>query len=195
MTDLQELQQYYEHNLSDRIFRYSLANGTTLDVIFYREAFCHLLGIQHITQNRRFIGKSGYDRIRAGKLTIDVLKGMNRAGFTKVKKRMEYFPLIGHLLKEGAVFRFYPERTSNSRIQATFLIHENNRDLYLHLFLARESPKSNIYAPISYIVLTERNDNPTLYISRQEHKKIATVEILPLNLHTESKQAHQHYND
>lgn len=52
MTDLQELQQYYEHNLSDRTFRYSLANGTMLDVIFYREAFCHLLGIQHITQNR-----------------------------------------------------------------------------------------------------------------------------------------------
>ena len=88
MTDLQELQQYYEHNLSDRTFRYNLANGTTLDVIFYREAFCHLLGIQHITKNRQFIGRSGYNRIRAGKLTIDVLKSMNRAGFTKVKKRM-----------------------------------------------------------------------------------------------------------
>ena len=84
------------------------------------------------------------------------------------------------------MFRFYLERTNNSRIQATFLIHENNRDLYLHLFLARESPKSNIYAPMSYIVLTERDDNPTLYISGQEHKRIATVEILPMNLHTEN---------
>ncbi|SFA96142.1 hypothetical protein SAMN05216587_104227 [Selenomonas ruminantium] len=52
MKDLQDLQQYYEQTLCDKVFRYSLANGTLIDVIFYREAFCHLLGIQHITKNR-----------------------------------------------------------------------------------------------------------------------------------------------
>ena len=36
MTDLQELQQYYEHNLSDKTFRYSLANGTMiLSILVY----------------------------------------------------------------------------------------------------------------------------------------------------------------
>lgn len=71
---------------------------------------------------------------------------MNRVGFAKIKNRMEYFYLIGHLMEHGDVFRFYPERAENTRIQATFLIHEKERDLYLHLFLVRESPKSNYYS-------------------------------------------------
>jgi len=149
MKDLQDLQQYYEQTLCDRVFRYSLANGTLIDVIFYREAFCHLLGIQHITKNRRFIGQNGYERIRSGKLTVNTLKSMNRAGFGKVKHRMEHFPLIGHLMEHGDLFRFYPERAGRTRIQATFLIHQEEQELYLHLFLAKESPKSNIYAPMS----------------------------------------------
>ena len=187
MKDLQDLQQYYEQTLCDRVFRYSLANGTLIDVIFYREAFCHLLGIQHITKNRRFIGQSGYDRIQSGKLTVSTLKGMNRAGFGKVKHRMEHFPLIGHLMEHGNLFRFYPERAGRTRIQATFLIHQEEQELYLHLFLAKESPKSNIYAPMSYIVLTERDDNPKLYIEGQEHKKVIELEIFPMNPQTAIK--------
>ena len=74
MTDLQQIQKYYEQNLCDRVFQYSLTNGTVLQVIFYREALCHLLGIQHITNNRRYIGRRGYERIRSGELTIQRLK-------------------------------------------------------------------------------------------------------------------------
>ena len=100
MTELQDLQQCYEQNLVGRVFQYGLANGTVLDVIFYREAFCHLLGMQHVTKNRRYIGKSGYERIYSGKLTIETLKGINRAGYAKIKKRMKYFSLIGLLKNE-----------------------------------------------------------------------------------------------
>ena len=85
------------------------------------------------------------------------------------------------------VFRFYPERAGGTRIQATFLIHEKERELYLHLFLARESPKSDIYAPMSYIVITERDDNPNLYVVGQEHKKVLTLDILPMKQQIEAK--------
>ena len=139
-----------------------------------------MLGIQHITPNRRYIGGSGYKRIQAGKLAIETLKGMNRVGFTKIKSRIEHFSLIGHLMECGAVFRFYPERAGNTRINAAFVIHEKERDLYLHLFLARESLKSNTYAPMSYIVLSGRDDNPMLYVAGQEYKKIVAVDILPM---------------
>ncbi|WP_298595346.1 hypothetical protein, partial [uncultured Mitsuokella sp.] len=88
--------------------------------------------------------------------------------------------LIGHLMECGAVFRFYPERARGTRIQATFLIHEKEQELYLHLFLARESSNSDIYAPMSYIVITERDDNPNLYVAGQEHKKVIMLDILPM---------------
>ncbi|MBE6105814.1 PBECR4 domain-containing protein [Anaerovibrio lipolyticus] len=179
MIDLQEIQQYYEQNLCDRIFRYNLANGTMIDVVFYREALCHLLGIQHITNNRRFIGNSGYERIQSGKLTAKSLKGMNRAGFGRIKHRMEFFPFLGELMEHGDLFRFYPERAGRTRIQASFLLHKEEQELlYLHLFLAKESAKSNLYAPMSYVVLTERDDNPNLYIEGQEYKKVIEKDIL-----------------
>ena len=180
MTDLQTIQSYYEQHLCDRIFRYTLSNGTVIEVSFYREAFCHLLGIQHVTKNRRYIGRAGYERIQDGKLNIRQLKDMNRAGYAKIKHRIEYFTHIDHLMEHGDVFRFYPERTS-TRIQATFLVHEKGQELYLHLFLAKESQTSNAYAPMSYIVLTERDDAPMRYISGQEHKKVSAIEILPIN--------------
>ena len=180
MNDLQKLQQDYEQKLCDKVFRYKLANGMVIDVIFYREAFCHLLGIQHITKNRCFIGKNGYKRIYSGKLTLNTLKSMNRAGFSKVKHRIEYFSLIRPLMEHGDLFRFYPERAGKTRIQATFLIQHEAQELYLHLFLAKESPQSNIYAPMSYIVLTKRDDNPKLYFEGQEHKKVIKLEILPI---------------
>ena len=112
---------------------------------------------------------------------------MNRTGFAGIKHRMEHFTLIGHLMEHGAVFRFYPERAGGTRIQATFLIHEKERELYLHLFLARESPKSDIYAPMSYIVITARDDNPNLYVVGQEHKKVLTLDILPMKQQIEAK--------
>ena len=178
--DLQMLQGYYEQHLCDRVFRYTLSNGAIIEVRFYREALCHLLGIQHITDNRRYIGRSGYERIRSGKLTTRQLKDMNRAGFSRIKNRLAYFFCIGHLMEHGDVFRFYPERVGSTRIQATFLVHEKGQGLYMHLFLAKESPKSSIYAPMSYIVLTDRDDNPMLYVAGQEHKNVVAVDVLPV---------------
>ena len=186
MIDLQVLQNYYEQNLLDKIFRYTLANVKIIEVRFFLEAFCHLLGIQHVTKNRQYIGKSGYERIKSGELSIKLLRKINRIGFDKIKRRIECFSLLYSLMERGDVFRFYSQRVRNTRIQASFVIYEKERELYLHLFLAKESPKSNIYAPMSYIVLTERDDNPNLYISGQEHKKIVAVEIITVKMRGES---------
>ena len=57
--------------------------------------------------------------------------------------------------------------------------------------MARESPKSDIYAPMSYIVITERDDNPNLYVAGQEHKKVITLDILPMKQQLEATKAHQ----
>ena len=181
MTDLQSLQEYYEHALCDRIFQYKLNNGDILQIRFFRESFCHLLGIQHITSNRHYIGKAGYDCIHAGNMTARHLKNINRAGFSRIERRISYFTHIGHLMQHGSIFRFYPERVGRTRIQATHLVYEENERLYLHLFLKRESKESNLYVPISYIALTERDDNPSLYIAGQEYKTIAEASVLPID--------------
>ena len=180
MNDLKKLQKFYEQALCDKIFQYELISGQTLQVIFYRESFCHLLGIQHITNNRHFIGRSGYDRIQSGGLTAKLLKRINRPGFAKIEHRIEHFTRIEGLMQQGSIFRFYPERAGRTRIQATHLVYEEDKKLYLHLFLKRESAQSDIYAPMSYIVLTERDDNPELYVAGQEYKNIVNLSVLPM---------------
>ena len=63
MLNLQTIQDYYEQKLTNKLFQYTLGNGQTIQIRFYLEAFCHLLGIQHIPNNRRYIGKSNYPSI------------------------------------------------------------------------------------------------------------------------------------
>ena len=181
MKDLQELQKYYESNLCDRKFVYQLADGKTIQIVFYRESFCHLLGIQHVIGSKAYLGKAGYNRIQAGLVTINHLKSMNRAGFAKISSRIKHFMCMGHLAQNGELFSFYPERVDGgTRIHATHLVHEKSCQLYLHLFLAIESQKHNLCAPVSYIVLTERDDNPRLYIDGQIYKKVIKRSVLPM---------------
>ena len=44
MLSLQEIQKYYAENLENKIFRYQLRSGQVIDLRFYAQSFCHLLG-------------------------------------------------------------------------------------------------------------------------------------------------------
>lgn len=46
--DLVELLEYYEENLYNRIFKYESNKKIDIDIVFYIENLCHILGIQHI---------------------------------------------------------------------------------------------------------------------------------------------------
>lgn len=184
MITLQDLQNYYTNVLCEKTFQYTLQNAQPLQILFFKESFCHLLGIQHVIRDKAYLGKSGYELIKSGNLTIKRLKAINKNGFSKIKHRIFYFNQIGHLLSHGETFKFYPERVKKgTKIKASFLIHEESLHLYLHLFLAKEQFKKNIYSPMSYIPLTENDANPKMYISGQEYKKILKFEILP-SLHS-----------
>ena len=78
------------------------------------------------------------------------------------------------------IYKNYNKITSRNCVTKYFDIQHEAQELYLHLFLAKKSPQSNIYAPMSYIVLTKRDDNPKLYFEGQEHKKVIKLEILPI---------------
>ena len=90
-------------------------------------------------------------------------------------------------MQHGSIFRFYPERVGRTRIQATHLVYAENERLYLHLFLKRESKESDLYVPMSYIVLTERDDNPNLYIAGQEYKTIVEASVFPIDTYFSQK--------
>lgn len=179
MKSLQELQQYYEDDLCDPIFQYTLKGGQIIQIRFFRESFCHLLGIQHIVKDRKFIGKKGYSNIASGRLTIQKLRDANRSSFNRMRPRMKYFDRINLLMHSGSMFKFYPDRVpTQSKIAADFVLHEQDMRIYLHLFLAKEQVQSVLYAPMSYIPLTEKDDNPRNYIQGQEFKDVIEFKII-----------------
>lgn len=53
--ELNELLDIYEIELCNRIFKYQLKNKIDIEIVFYKENFCHLLGLQHVYKKIRNI--------------------------------------------------------------------------------------------------------------------------------------------
>ena len=63
--DLNNILEVYETELCNRIFKYQLNNKIDVEIIFYKENFCHLLGLQHVYgKNKKYLGINGYDKIK-----------------------------------------------------------------------------------------------------------------------------------
>ena len=183
--DLQNLLAVYNTKLCNRLFRYELSNGTTVEVVFYREQLCHLLGLQYVyDHDKHYLGASGYQKIQNGAITADSLQAHNKKQFNYIKDRLLSFSDLPDLMANGELFRFYPDRTvPATKIIAEYLIKRKNKTYILHLFLRKESgtDQRNRYAPISFVTKSETDKNKAQYYASQEYKKIVKREIIETN--------------
>jgi len=182
MIDLQNLQNAYELNLCNRAFHYKLSNNTDIDIVFYKENLCHLLGLQHIFGNdRHYLGKSGYEQIKNNLLTTKDLKKHNEKQYNFIKIKLKHFNEIIELMKNCSIVRFYPDRCfPHTRIEADFLLYKDNQRYMLHLFAVREH-NTKQYSPRSFIVKTNGDKNYTQFTDNQEYKKIIERNIIERN--------------
>lgn len=184
-VDLQRLQIEYEKELCDKLFRYRLSGNRIVEIIFYREQFCHLIGLQYIyDRNKNYLGKSGYDKIKRAEITIDSLIAHNKQKYGYIKSRIEHFHEIKDLMCSGQFIRFYQDRANpKTQIEAEYLIIKGNKTYILHLFLRKEtiSDSSNQYAPVSFVVKSEKDKIRRQYIDRQEFKEILSKEIIDIH--------------
>lgn len=180
--ELKDLANYYDSELCGNCFRYKVKNHSDIQVNFYRENLCHLLGIQHITHKRKYLGASGYDMIHEGKLTTEKLILYDKKKYNFIKSRMEHFTEIRDLLQCPKLYKFYQERVyPPTRIQADFVFHEDKCKYRLHLFVTKETMNNeNLdYSPDSFVVKSVSDPNANQYIDRQEYKCIEQVIITP----------------
>lgn len=174
--DLDQLQKYYCENLENRVFRFQLRKRV-VDVIFYREMLCHLLGIQHIVKSKKYLGAKGYENIASGMITVSKLKKINGKGFDDVKLRFQFFSYIREILEAGDLYRFYRDRTMPATsIASDFLIFKLHDEVYLHLFLRKE--RENRYVAVSFIPRKVHEKNARQFVDGQEYKKIVERIIL-----------------
>lgn len=141
MLSLQEIQTYYQERLENKVFRYHLKNGQVIDLRFYAQSFCHLLGIQHIMhRDRNFIGLRGYQKIMSGEMTLASLRKRDERQYQRMKRRILSFIKVCNVLCHGDLYRFYLMRQPKSQIRADFVLYWKEKDtsLYHNLFLAKE---------------------------------------------------------
>ncbi len=172
--DFGSLLNLYEGQLCDRTFYFELANGQTIRVVFFREQFCHLMGIQHIYENdRRYIGKSGFEKVKNGTLTAQRAKKYNRSGYDKIKERLLCLPEMPDLMLQGNLIKFDVDKTKpHSKIDADFVVYHEDKKHLLHLFLREEKDESEYYAPVSFVVKTMNDQQLRQFIDGQKYMKI-----------------------
>lgn len=181
--DLNEILDCYENRLCNRIFKYQLNNKIDIEIIFYVENFCHLLGLQHIYgKSKKYLGINGYNKIRENQLKRNDLKKHNKVEYNRIEIKLDHFDEIIDMLKSGEFIKFYQYRTKPlSFIVADFVIFQDKKEYILHLFLRRENIKTNQYSPVSFIVKSANDKSKDQYILGQEYKKITNFEIIELN--------------
>lgn len=178
--DFEALLQMYETQLCNRVFCYEIANGQTVCVGFYREQLCHLMGLQHIFgRDRRYLGASGFEKIKQGRLTVQHAKRHDRPAFDQIKERLLYFSELPTLMLQGDMMQFRADAARTSII-ADFIIYREKRAHLLHLFLRKESEKKDYYAPVSFVVKTLNDRQPQQYIDGQKYMKINSRYVIPM---------------
>lgn len=175
--NLKELQNNYINNLCDRIFVLTLENGLEINIRFYKESMCHLMGLQHIYgSDRRYLGGKGYARIEREAITVKHLKAHNKSQYNFIKNRLLHFDEIIDVLKNGYLVRFSQEKVKKGTyITADFVLFKDNQKYLLNLFLIKEL-NTDTYAPKSFFVLSEEDDK-TAYITNRPIKILARKEI------------------
>lgn len=180
--DLDEILDVYEMQLCNRIFRYQLNNKIDIEIVFYVENLCHLLGLQHVYgKNKKYLGINGYNKIKDKQLKRNDLKKHNKAEYNRIEIKLDHFDEIFGMLKSGEFIKFYQYRTNPlSFIVADFVIFQDKKEYILHLFLRRENISTNQYSLVSFIVKSANDKSRDQYILGQEYKKITGFEIIEL---------------
>lgn len=181
--ELNEILYVYENELCNRIYKYQLDNKIDIEIVFYIENFCHLLGLQHIyKKDKRYLGLRGYNKVKSGQLKRSNLKKHNKAEYNKIEIKLDRFCEISTMLREGEFIRFYQYRTEPlSTIVADFVLYQDKKEYILHLFLRQERIGADQYSPVSFIVKSSNDKSRDQYIAGQEYKKITHYEIIELN--------------
>lgn len=138
--DLGEILDIYENELCGRMFKYKLSGKIDVEIVFYKENFCHLLGLQHIYgKNKKYLGINGYNNIKSGQLKRNNLKKHNKGEYNRIAIKLDHFDEIFNMLNSGEFIKFYQYRTNPiSLIVADFIIYHDKSEYILHLFLRQE---------------------------------------------------------
>ncbi|MED4534850.1 PBECR4 domain-containing protein [Metabacillus fastidiosus] len=151
---LQTIQEFYKEHLCNRLFVFELEDDSrpVVKLRFEENNLPHLLGIQHIMKGIKkshlYIGQSGYDLMKNGTLTLNLLKTTNKSWYKSKKDRILYFPFVYQILNNPTAIIF-DNSIANTNIDVDIILYNKLNNIYLHLGIDRSSG-SEFYYPKSF---------------------------------------------
>ena len=78
LPNLKSMLNNYEETLCDKLFFFELNHKWQVKLEFYREDFCHLVGLHHVYgRDKRYLGLNGYRKVNSDEITLDSIKKHN----------------------------------------------------------------------------------------------------------------------
>ncbi len=174
---LKSLLENYTASLCCKLFVLSLSDEKKIKIRFFEESLCHLLGLQHVYgKERKYLGRSGYEKIKNEEITVQHLKRHNKSQYSFIKQRLLHFDEIIEILREGDLVRFSQEKVKRTTsITADFVLYKDKKKYLLQLFLIKEI-NTDVYTPKSFFTVSE-DDDKKAYITNRPIPIIKREEI------------------
>ncbi len=142
-----------------------------LTIYFEQGQFVHLVGLSKLIDLPNLSGRSKqslFHSILNDEITYESIR--KSAFFDLISERIHCFPQIESLLDSKVVLKFNRHK-AHSGINASMLLYRRQGDTYLHLFLAPDRSKTDVFVPCSFF---PRDDGK--YIEHQEIYKIIDIQ-------------------
>jgi|SRR5690625_644712 len=161
---LELLCEYYETYLNPHIYKYEIKNeseeeseGRTIELMFDKENFCHLIGIESIVRRNvkkvdEYKGLKGWENAKQSVCTFNELKRLNKRGFNDNKSRFVFFYLIPKLVESPKGVLFNPSKVAtNTRIDCEILFHDEHQNANIHIGIKFDE-ELGYYIPKTFLI-------------------------------------------
>ena len=154
------------------------------DLLFGRQNFHHLIGLQHLVDKPRIAEplepqKKFYNNLAGSEELQKEIYSSHK--YDLISERVENFYRLANILQADEakiIVSFNPEKTPTQMIEAEFMLFErgynpfdkNAEPLYYHLFMDFETPSR--YCPITFIV-----EHSNMYMNSQEFLNCSITQV------------------
>lgn len=186
---LKILADYYSIYLIPFVYKYTIKgdNNKEIKLLFGKENFCHLLGLESIAKYsvpfcelHKYRGVDGWENIYGNNddgfiLNIQHLKNINKRRFNNVKAKFVYFYLLPNLISDPLSVNFENSNVAcSTKIDCEIIFYSkvDNDNAIIHLGIKKDHTYG-FHFPKTFFVEKVSCKDDDIYLSNQE--EIETV--------------------
>lgn len=177
---LQLLVDFYEKYLCQRIFIFTLKNGTEIK-LFFRDAteIFHISGIDHIYEGIPMDGTRFVKEVKEGKIDIDTIKTINASAYKDYELRICSMACLDSIIKKCEYLWYSKGKIPDSTIEVKYLLLKGMDGKNLHLGIDTYNVKRPYYSKT--LLVTEGNSLNKFIGKADERLRVSKLEIRDKN--------------